>query len=143
MGRSSLVPLIVEIVLIDIGVQGMHITNQSEIYRLQPDARSRITSAYMTAYYIGGGIGSAASAALYDSIGWLGMAVCGGKNGCFSPDSHELDLSCSKMKIILVPRGVRYIPNKVTYMNWLIHQGGYDARQKTACSHRRSRVWWA
>jgi predicted MFS family arabinose efflux permease len=57
-GRSLLLPLIAGIVFLDVGVQGIHITNQTLIYRLRGDAWSRITSAYMTAYFVGGAAGS-------------------------------------------------------------------------------------
>ncbi len=77
LGQSSLAALLVGIVLLDIGAQGMHITNQSEIYRLAPEARSRINSAYMTSYFIGGALGSSASAALYEAAGWRGVSICG------------------------------------------------------------------
>ena len=76
-GTTNLIPLVVGIVLLDAGVQGTHITNQSEIYKVRPDARSRITTAYMTTYFIGGAIGSATSAAIYDSYGWLGVCFLG------------------------------------------------------------------
>ena len=46
--------LVVAIVVLDLGAQGLHITNQSEIYRLAGAARSRVNSAYMTCYFIGG-----------------------------------------------------------------------------------------
>jgi MFS family permease len=42
---------------------------QSEIYRLAPEARSRINSAYMTSYFAGGALGSAGSAAAFDAGG--------------------------------------------------------------------------
>ncbi len=61
--------------LVTLGTQSLHITNQSEIYRLQADARSRITSAYMTVFFAGGVAGSALSAAAYERSGWAG--VCG------------------------------------------------------------------
>jgi predicted MFS family arabinose efflux permease len=81
LGRHHIGWLIVGILLLDIGAQGLHITNQSEIYKLQPEARSRITSAYMTTYFIGGAVGSAASAAAWDAAGWravcaVGVAFC-------------------------------------------------------------------
>jgi predicted MFS family arabinose efflux permease len=69
--------LVIGIVVLDIGAQGLHITNQGEIYRLQPDARSRLTSAYMVTYFIGGAIGSASSAALYGALGWNGVCLIG------------------------------------------------------------------
>jgi predicted MFS family arabinose efflux permease len=81
LGRHHIGWLIVGILLLDIGAQGLHITNQSEIYKLRPDARSRVTSAYMTVYFAGGAVGSAASAAAWDAAGWravsaVGLAFC-------------------------------------------------------------------
>ncbi len=76
-GTRDLIPLIAGIVILDAGVQGTHITNQSEIYKVRPDARSRITTAYMTTYFIGGAIGSATSAATYDAFGWTGVCFLG------------------------------------------------------------------
>jgi len=58
-------------------VQGNHITSQTLIYRLRGDARSRITSAYMTANFLGGAAGSAAAGALYAGRGWTGVCVLG------------------------------------------------------------------
>ena len=64
-GRTSLAALIIGIVVLDMGTQGMQITNQAVIYALRPDARSRINSAYMVCYFLGGAIGSLAAGALY------------------------------------------------------------------------------
>lgn len=75
LGRTSVVWLVIGIVVLDVGAQGIHITNQSEIFRLRSDARSRVNAGYLMAYFIGGGAGSAASAAVYGSAGW--GAVCG------------------------------------------------------------------
>jgi predicted MFS family arabinose efflux permease len=77
-GSSSVAALIAGVVLLDIGAQGLHITNQSEIYRLRPEARSRLTAAYMVIYFIGGAIGSAVSALLYGHLGWDGVCLAGG-----------------------------------------------------------------
>lgn len=75
LGRSSLIALAVGVVLLDLGVQGLQIINQSVIYRLRADARSRINTAYMTAYFLCGALGSALATSLYAGVGWL--AVCG------------------------------------------------------------------
>jgi predicted MFS family arabinose efflux permease len=76
-GASHLVALIAGIVLLDMGVQGVHITNQSRVYNLRPDARSRLNSVYLTAYFVGGALGSALSATVYAAHGWLGVALLG------------------------------------------------------------------
>jgi predicted MFS family arabinose efflux permease len=71
----SLLPLLAGIVILDLGCQGLHISNQSEIYKLVPNARSRVNAAYMTGYFVGGTLGSVGSAFCYQSFGWGG--VCG------------------------------------------------------------------
>jgi predicted MFS family arabinose efflux permease len=72
---DELVALIIGIVILDLGCQGIHISNQSEIYKLAPEARSRITAAYMTCYFAGGTLGSVGSAICFSSGRW--PAVCG------------------------------------------------------------------
>lgn len=80
-GRHSLVALLVGIVLLDVGVQAVHITNQSEIYRVRPEATSRMNSVYMTSFFTGGAVGSALSAYLYGIAGWTGVSVAGAAFG--------------------------------------------------------------
>jgi MFS family permease len=77
LGRSSLAALIIGIVVLDIGTQGMQITNQAIIYALRPDARSRINSAYMVCYFIGGAIGSVTAGVIYGARGWAGVCLLG------------------------------------------------------------------
>ncbi|MGZ4266538.1 MAG: MFS transporter [Solirubrobacteraceae bacterium] len=77
LGRQSVVLLVAGIVALDLGVQGVHISNQSAIYALHADARSRITTAYMLAYFAGAAAMSAAASALYGSDGWTGVCVLG------------------------------------------------------------------
>jgi predicted MFS family arabinose efflux permease len=77
LGNHSLVALIIGIILLDLAVQGVHITNQSVIYRQMPEARNRLTAGYMTSYFIGGAIGSLVSATAYQHAGWLGVCAAG------------------------------------------------------------------
>lgn len=69
-GRHSVAAIVVGVVVLDVGVQGIQVLNQTIIYELAPEARSRITSAYMTLYFVGGALGSAVGAAAYDAGGW-------------------------------------------------------------------------
>jgi len=73
-GERSVVALLVGIVLLDLGAQAIHISNQSAVYSLHGHARSRLTTAYMVAYFLGGVAASAATSALYGIGGW--GAVC-------------------------------------------------------------------
>lgn len=76
-GEQSLAALIVGILVLDIGVQGLHISNQSVIYALAGDARSRVTTIYLTSYFIGGALGSGAAGAAFGIDGWRGVCIAG------------------------------------------------------------------
>jgi predicted MFS family arabinose efflux permease len=77
LGSSTVAPLIAGIVVLDLGVQGAHILNQSAIYALRPEARSRLTTAYITAYFAGGALGSAASAYAWSAGSWGAVTALG------------------------------------------------------------------
>lgn len=81
LGRHSVGALVVGIVILDFAVQGLHITNQSVIYQRRPEARSRITSAYMSLYFVGGVIGSVTASAAYSSGGWAATSAVGAAFG--------------------------------------------------------------
>ena len=53
LGDTSLAALLAGIVVLDLGVQATQILNQSVIFRLRPEARSRLNTAYMTCYFAG------------------------------------------------------------------------------------------
>jgi predicted MFS family arabinose efflux permease len=77
LGGHSVVALVAGIALLDLGAQGVHISNQSAIYTLSADARSRITTAYMLAFFAGAAAMSAAASGLYATDGWTGVCVLG------------------------------------------------------------------
>ena len=80
-GSHSIAALIAGVVLLDLGLQGSHISNQSEVYRLEPAARSRITTVYMAMYFAGGVLGSALSGPAYARWGWAGTCGLGAALG--------------------------------------------------------------
>jgi predicted MFS family arabinose efflux permease len=90
-GRHNLAMLIVGILVLDIGVQGLQVTNQSMIYQLGHSVRSRVTSAYMVCYFAGGALGSATGAFLYDSRHWAGVCVLGGGIGVVATGLAAID----------------------------------------------------
>jgi cyanate permease len=76
-GAQSLTSLLIGVLLLDVGVQGLHISNQGVIYALAPDARSRITTLYLTSYFFGGAIGSSVASVAYAKAGWPGVCIAG------------------------------------------------------------------
>lgn len=76
-GHVSVLALIAGILVLDLTVQGVHITNQTVIYRVKPEARNRLTAGYMTSYFIGGAAGSLISASAWQHAGWSGVCAIG------------------------------------------------------------------
>lgn len=74
-GGPGLALLVVGALVMDACVQGIHVTNQSVIYELHPEARSRLTTIYITTMFAGGAIGSAAGAQAYAHWGWTGAMI--------------------------------------------------------------------
>jgi predicted MFS family arabinose efflux permease len=78
-GGHNLLLLVLGVAVMDLGCQGAHLSNQSMIYRLRPGSHSRINTAYMTSYFLGGALGSGLSSIMvYPQFGWTGVCVLGG-----------------------------------------------------------------
>jgi len=75
--EQSLLALNIGIVLLDLAVQAIHVTNQTMILPLRPEARSRLTAGYMVFYSIGSASGSIASTQMYAHYGWEGVCLLG------------------------------------------------------------------
>eukprot|EP01132_Coremiostelium_polycephalum_P010642 gene10642-13038_t len=75
--QVSLWFLIIGIVTIDFALQAVHVSNQSLIYRVRPEAQSRLTAGYMIFYSIGSAAGSLGSTLVYASAGWTGVSLAG------------------------------------------------------------------
>ncbi|HLX39261.1 MAG TPA: MFS transporter [Ktedonobacteraceae bacterium] len=73
----SLWGLIIGVILLDLGVQGTHISNQARIYALNPAARSRLNTLYMFFYFIGGSLGSILGAYSWGIAHWNGVCFVG------------------------------------------------------------------
>ncbi|RSN41433.1 MFS transporter [Amycolatopsis sp. WAC 04197] len=75
--RTSLWALVVGAILLDLAVQAVHVTSQTLIYPLRPDAGSRLIGGYMIFYSVGSGLGAIGSTAVYAVAGWTGVCLLG------------------------------------------------------------------
>ena len=80
-GRHSLWILATGVMLLDAGMNTMQISNQSIIYSLLPEARSRVNSAYMVCCFAGASLGSFGAGQLYASYAWAGVCWLGAALG--------------------------------------------------------------
>lgn len=73
----SLWGLVIGVIAIDFGLQSVHVANQSLIYRVRPEAQSRLTAGYMLCYAVGSATGAIASTIVHARAGWAGVCVLG------------------------------------------------------------------
>lgn len=74
---STYTGMIAGILLIDIGMQCIQLSNQSATMRLCPEATSRMNTIYMVIYFIGGAFGTFLAGAMWSQFGWAGTVVTG------------------------------------------------------------------
>lgn len=68
--QSHLYLFITGIILIDIGQQAIHVTNQTRIYTLVPEARNRLNTIFMSVSFVGAAVGSALGLWLWEKGQW-------------------------------------------------------------------------
>ncbi|MEO5788872.1 MAG: MFS transporter [Gelidibacter sp.] len=78
MSAHSIFGLILGVVLIDLGLQALHITNQNIIFSKNPEARNRVNTIYMVGFFIGGALGTTLGAIAWQDYGWIGVSYLGG-----------------------------------------------------------------
>jgi predicted MFS family arabinose efflux permease len=73
----NVVCLIIGVIVMDMGVQATHISNQTLIFALKPEARNRINTIYMVTYFIGGSIGTLLASEAWKYYNWNGVCAVG------------------------------------------------------------------
>lgn len=74
---TSIPLLLVGVIVLDLAVQAVHVTNQSIILERHPEARSRLIGGYMVFYSFGSAIGAAATTLAYATAAWQGVVMLG------------------------------------------------------------------
>ena len=72
---SHLAALVVGVIALDGGTQMLQVANQTRIFGLDPGARSRLNTIYMTMYFVGGALGSALSGLVWERYAWTGVCA--------------------------------------------------------------------
>ena len=73
----SIIGLVIGVIVLDMGVQATHISNQAIIFTLSAAARNRINTIYMVSYFIGGSLGTLLVSSLWGSYHWTGVCITG------------------------------------------------------------------
>ncbi len=74
---NSYIGLIVGVILIDIGMQCIQLSNQSSLFQLCPPAANRINTIFMTMFFFGGSLGTFFAGTAWQEYQWAGVAGVG------------------------------------------------------------------
>lgn len=69
--------LIVAIILVDIGLQCLQLSNQNGCIQEMPEASNRANTIFMTTYFIGGSFGTYCAGLAWTHEGWMGVCAVG------------------------------------------------------------------
>ncbi|MDH0302297.1 MULTISPECIES: MFS transporter [unclassified Pseudomonas] len=75
--EQSLLALLLGVLLLDLAVQAVHVTNQSLLLAGRGEMASRLIGAYMCCYSVGSGLGAMAATWVYAQWGWSAVCVLG------------------------------------------------------------------
>ena len=67
---NSALAIAIAVLLLDVGVQAIQVTNVARIYTLDAKSNSRINTVYMTTYFIGGSVGTSIGLLFWNLGGW-------------------------------------------------------------------------
>lgn len=73
----SLFGLVVGVIVVDLGLQALHITNQNIIFSKNPEARNRVNTVYMVSFFVGGALGTSLGAVAWQYWQWQGVSILG------------------------------------------------------------------
>ncbi|PSL46614.1 putative MFS family arabinose efflux permease [Chitinophaga niastensis] len=75
--QANVIGIIIGIIAIDLGLQGIHVSNQTRIYALLPEARNRLNTVFMTFSFIGTSLGSGIGLWVWSVAKWNGVCIAG------------------------------------------------------------------
>jgi len=74
---SSMIGLVIGVILLDLGVQSTHISNQTMVFGLNPHERNRLNTVYIVCYFLGGSLGTYLASAVWNRYHWNGVCAIG------------------------------------------------------------------
>ena len=74
---DTYVGIVLGVLLIDIGMQCIQLSNQTSIFELCPAASNRVNTIFMTTYFAGGSLGTLLAGSCWALAGWWGVTAAG------------------------------------------------------------------
>ena len=77
MGSTNIITVLLGVLLLDVAIQAVNVLNQTRLLSVDPAARSRLNTAFVTSNFIGGAVGSALAGLLWGLGGWTALTLGG------------------------------------------------------------------
>lgn len=77
LSSNNILGLVIGALFLDLGIQSVHITNQTIIFEGNPPERNRINTVYMVMYFTGGALGTFIAGLVWHYFQWRGVAIAG------------------------------------------------------------------
>lgn len=74
--QNAYVGIIAGIIVLDMGMQCVQLSNQSCALSLVPKASNRVNTVFMTTFFLGGSLGTFLSGICWNFYGWGGVSAC-------------------------------------------------------------------
>jgi predicted MFS family arabinose efflux permease len=75
LGQKSVVAIVIAIIVLDVAIQAHAITLQSRMFQINPRARSRLNTAFVTSNFIFAAVGSGLASFLWPRGGWTAIMI--------------------------------------------------------------------
>ena len=76
-GENTYFGIVAGIIIIDIGMQCIQLSNQASIFELCLGASNRVNTIFMTTYFVGGSMGTFLAGSAWQAFGWHGVIGMG------------------------------------------------------------------
>lgn len=74
-GATSIIAILTAVLLLDVAIQAINVLNQTRLFAVDAQARSRLNTAFVVSNFIGEAIGSAFAGSLWQRGGWSGITL--------------------------------------------------------------------
>jgi NADP-dependent 3-hydroxy acid dehydrogenase YdfG len=75
LGVTSIVLVLVAVPLLNVSIPVVNVLNQTRLFSVDPNARSRLNTAFVVSNFIGGAIGSTLTGLLWEQGGWFALTL--------------------------------------------------------------------
>jgi predicted MFS family arabinose efflux permease len=75
LGSTSTIMVLIAVLLLNVAIPVVNVLNQTRLFSVDPNARSRLNTAFIVGNFVGGAIGSTLTGVLWEHGGWTSLTL--------------------------------------------------------------------